>query len=220
MTRNRFHVDENSPWLKEDSGWPEEVPRKFEPDERPLYDVLADSCKAHAARRALWFEPLDAEMSYAELLRAVDAVAAGLHRRGIRQGDTVALMLPNSPQYIVSYYACHRIGAVVTGVNPIYKPQEVLHQLKTTRAKALIVLDALFEQQVAAVWDKADCGLLVTTNILDMIKGHTLKKFLGKLTGKVPTGNVPASSHPFGHLLAESDPAPEVTSIATTPPSF
>ena len=210
MTRNRFHVDENSPWLKPESGWPDEVPRQLDPDERPLYEVLSDSCRTHSARRVIWFEPLGAEMSYDELLKAVDAVAAGLHLRGIRKGDTVALMLPNSPQYIVAYYACQRIGAIVTGVNPIYKPQEVLHQLKTTHAKALIVLDALYEAQVAPIWDKSDCALLVTTNVLDMIKGHFLTKLLGKLLGKVPTGTVPAAAHPFKLLLSTCEAPPEV----------
>lgn len=211
MTRNRFHVDENSPWLKKESGWPDEVPHQLTPDERTLYDVLEDVCKDHASRRAIWFEPLNATMTYAELKQAVDRTAAGLYQRGVRKGDTVALMLPNSPQYIVSYYACHRIGAVVTGVNPTYKPQEVLHQLKTTRAGTLIVLDALYAEQVGPIIDKSDVSLLITTNIVDMVKGHLLIKLIGKLTGKIPGGPVSASAHPFLNLLSTREALPSVS---------
>ncbi len=220
MSRNRFHVDENSPWFDKASGWPDEVPHQLETDERSLYGVFTDSCKTHATRRALWFEPLDAEMTYNALEQSVDCFAAGLHQRGIRKGDTVALMLPNSPQYIVAYYACHRIGAVVTGVNPTYKPQEVLYQLRMTRATTLIVLDMLYAPQVAPILDKTDVRLLITTNIVDMIKGHFLKKTLGKLTGKVPSGPVPASAHPFIQLLATREPPPDVQVDSQDPAVF
>lgn len=210
MTRNRFYVDDNSPWFRKEAGWPDEVPHQLEPDERPLYDVLADSCGRHALRRAIWFEPLGAEMTYAELKQAVDRTAAGLYERGVRKGDTVALMLPNCPQYVVSYYACHRIGAVVSGINPIYKPQEVLHQLKAVHAKALIVLDMFYESQAGEAFEKSGAKLLVTTNIADMIKGRFFTKLLGKLTGRVPSGPVPASAHPFVSLLSTREAAPEV----------
>ncbi len=48
-------------------------------------------------------------------------------------------MLPDSFQYVVFYYACARLGAIASGINPTYKPGEVLHQLKTINAKAFIV---------------------------------------------------------------------------------
>ncbi len=211
MTGNRFYVNEESPWLKPESGWPDEVPHQFQTDERSLYEVLSDSCKDYADRRVIWFEPLNTEITYRELKLAVDRFASGLYQHNIRKGDTVALMLPNSPQYITAYYACHCIGAAVTGINPLYKPQEVLHQLKTTKAKALIVLDMLYESQVSSIWDKSGVELLVTTNIVDMIKGNHLKKLLGKLLGKIPQGSVPASSRYFNSLLSTKESLPKIS---------
>ncbi len=210
MNDKRFHVDESAIWYRSESGWPEEVPKNLEVDSRDLYRVLAESCEKYAERRVIWFQPLDATMTYRELKTAVDGFARGLHQRGIRKGDVVALMLPNSPQYIVAYYACHRLGAIVTGVNPIYKPGEVLYQLTRTHAKALVVLDALYEENVDPILGKSPCELLITTNVVDMVKGHGVKKLLGKLLGKIPTGEVPFSAVPFMEMLSAGGELPEV----------
>jgi long-chain acyl-CoA synthetase len=210
MVENRFYVDENSPWLQKSSGWPDEVPKNLELDERPLYQMLAESCHTFRDRRVIWFEPLDATMTYGELLDAVDRMAAGLHARGIARGDVVALMLPNSPQYIISFFACQKLGAIVTGVNPVYKPKEVLHQLKTTDAKAMIVLDIIFRDQVAPVYEESGIELLVVTNILDCIKGHVVQKFFGRLLGKVPMAKPPEDAVSFKLLLDATNRAPEV----------
>lgn len=210
MDDKSFHVDEGKPWFSKEAGWPEEVDRQLELDTDTLYQMLERAVEKFGDGRAIWFQPLDATMSYNQLKDAVDRVATGLHRKGIKKGDVVAMMLPNSFQYVVGYYACARIGAVVTGVNPTYKPGEILHQLKTTNAKALIVLDALYEEQVAPIFEKSPCQLLIATNVVDMVQGNGFKKFLGKLLGKIPTGAVPGSAIPFLDLLASPPEPPQV----------
>ena len=148
---NRFYVDESRPWFSDEASWPEEVPKNLELDQRNLYQVLEESEQAFGDMRAIWFQPLEAVMTYSELKNAVDRLATGFHSLGIRKGDVVAFMLPNSFQYVTCYYACMRIGAIASGINPTYKSGEVLHQLETTSAKALVVLDALFKERITTV---------------------------------------------------------------------
>jgi acyl-CoA synthetase (AMP-forming)/AMP-acid ligase II len=57
------------------------------------------------------------ELSYDDLDRISDEVAAGLQARGIGEGDVVALVLPSSPEYLVAYLAAAKAGAVTAGVN-------------------------------------------------------------------------------------------------------
>lgn len=210
MTDKRFYVDEGKPWFRADSGWPDEVPKNVTVDTRHMYQVLEESCEKFADRQVLWFQPLDATMTYRELKTAVDGFAAGLHQRGIQKGDVVGLMLPNSPQYIIAYYACHRLGAVVTGINPTYKPGEVLHQLKRTKVKALVVLDALYGPAVEPIFDKSPVELLVATNVVDLVPGNGFKKFLGKLLGKIPKGPVPSSAASFVDVMSATGALPKV----------
>ncbi len=64
------------------------------------------------------------ELSYADFDRVSGEVAAGLRRRGVGQGDVVALLMPAIPEYIVAYVAVSKVGAVTAGVNPRLSPPE------------------------------------------------------------------------------------------------
>ena len=57
------------------------------------------------------------------------------------QGDRVAIMLPNIPQYPVAVAAILRAGYVVVNVNPLYTPRELEHQLKDSGAKAIVIVE-------------------------------------------------------------------------------
>uniref|UniRef100_UPI00289D8744 AMP-binding protein n=1 Tax=Brevibacillus reuszeri TaxID=54915 RepID=UPI00289D8744 len=88
--------------------------------------------------------------TYAELEQQVDYLAAGLAKRGIGKGDSVALMMDNRPQFVSAYYAILRVGAAVVPMNPIYTPREISFILANSKAKAVIALAAL-EPVVASV---------------------------------------------------------------------
>ncbi len=64
------------------------------------------------------------ELTYIDLYQLSEAVASGLNERGIVQGDVVALALPSGLDYVIAYLAAARIGAVTTGVNPRFGPDE------------------------------------------------------------------------------------------------
>lgn len=203
-----YHVDESRPWFKEGAGWPEEVPKNFDFEKMTLGQMLANAAERWPDRRAIHF--LDTTMSFHELERHVSAFATALHQLGLKKGDVVAMILPNSYQYVIGYYAAARIGCIATGINPTYQPMEVLHQLKLTGAKALICLDALYEEKIAPIIDKSEVEKLISTNIVDVASMSPIKKFLGKLLGKIPTGEVPATSLKFKELLTTDPDVPAV----------
>ena len=63
-------------------------------------------------------------VTYEDLDRLSDEVAAGLHRRGLAEGDVVALVLPSIPEYVVAYLAAAKVGAITAGVNARLSPPE------------------------------------------------------------------------------------------------
>jgi len=82
-----------------------------------------------------------------DLSRALEKVqrfATAWQGWGSRRVTFCALMLPNSIQFVVSFYACQLLGVTVTAINPTYKALEIQHQLKDSGAKVLIILDAVF----------------------------------------------------------------------------
>ena len=87
--------------------------------------------------------------SYEELLERSGRLAGALAESGVGKGDRVALMLPNVPEYVISFFAVVRIGAVVTQVNPIYVERELEHILNNSGARTIIVHESAYPRVTA-----------------------------------------------------------------------
>ncbi len=80
------------------------------------------------------------EISFSELNKSVNRVANGLRNLGVREGDRVAIMLPNIPEFVYTFYACQKLGAVAVPFNTMYKGKEITHILRDCGAIALVCL--------------------------------------------------------------------------------
>ena len=205
---DEFRVDESRPWFTEEAGWSDEVPKNIDFPEITLGQMLRDSARKYTNHNVAWF--LETFVTFRDLDDYVDRFATALHGLGVKKGDVVAILLPNSFQYVIAYFAIVRLGAIATGVNPTYKPGEILHQLKTVNARGLIVLDALYEPAVAPIIAKTDVRFVVGTNVADLADGLGYKRFLGKLLGKIPKGKLPPTAHSFTDLLRTEPALPQV----------
>ena len=85
------------------------------------------------------------EISYRQLNRFVNALAIHLKGLGIQKGDKVAIMLPNCPEFIISYFASIRIGAVAVTVNVMSTSYELLHVIEDSDAYVLITTETLYK---------------------------------------------------------------------------
>ncbi len=84
-------------------------------------------------------------LSYGELERRVNQFARGLRDMGIKPGDRVQIVLPNTPQFIIAYYAIIKLGAVVVLSNPDANADLIVSHARETEAKAVITLSAFSE---------------------------------------------------------------------------
>lgn len=85
------------------------------------------------------------KISFEELRDKVDRLAAGLTSMGIKKGDCIAMLLLNSPEFIICMFAAFKIGAVQTHISPVYVSDEIKHQLLDSGAKTVICQDILYE---------------------------------------------------------------------------
>ncbi|MEH2479825.1 fatty-acyl-CoA synthase [Nitrobacteraceae bacterium AZCC 2146] len=124
--------------------WPIDEPRHLAVPDGVLYDALARAARARPDHPATVF--YGASLSYAELLRQVDAMAGYLQNVcGVRRGDRVLIALQNSPQYVIAYYAVMRADAVVVPVNPMNKTAEIGYLASDSGARTAIVGSDLAE---------------------------------------------------------------------------
>ncbi|OKJ71755.1 class I adenylate-forming enzyme family protein [Streptomyces sp. CB02460] len=87
----------------------------------------------------------DGRLTYRETDQLSDSVAGHLAARGLERGDRVAIMLQNSPQFVLALLGAWKAGATVVPLNPMYKSAEVGHVLKDAQVTALICADRAWE---------------------------------------------------------------------------
>src|SRR2546423_870015 len=107
-----------------------------------LPQLLGKTAAKWPGRTALIY--FGAEISYTQLLDHVNRVAAGLQALGLKKGDRVALLMPNCPQFVISYFGALRAGAIVTATSSMYTAREVTHQWNDAGAKFVIADRRLF----------------------------------------------------------------------------
>ena len=122
------------PWLKVYEGHTEPEAKFFEGS---LYDLFRESVEKHQDKIALSF--YGTEIGFPQLQAMAEKMAASLAASGVQKGDRVALMLPNCPQYVVSFFATVRLGAIVTQLNPMYVEREIEHILTDSGAETIVV---------------------------------------------------------------------------------
>ncbi len=147
-----------------------DVPRSLEYPAIPFFRFLEDSARRFPDRPALIFKPAHqgfagSAMTYRELNALSDRFAAALyHELGVRKGDRVALILPNTPQFVIAYFAVLKVGGIVVATNPIYTPRELEYQLADCGATVAVVLSRLYER-VKSIQARTAVRRVVATHI-------------------------------------------------------
>ncbi|MCD7060525.1 long-chain-fatty-acid--CoA ligase [Pelagibacterium xiamenense] len=125
------------PWEK---SYPEDIEWDVEIATRPVHEQLRASCARMGDATALDF--MGATTSFSSLWRQIEAFAGALQSElGIKKGDRVALLMPNCPNYVISYYAVLLVGGTVVNCNPLYSSAEIGHIVANAGAEIMITLD-------------------------------------------------------------------------------
>ncbi|MEW6554507.1 MAG: long-chain fatty acid--CoA ligase [Actinomycetota bacterium] len=143
------------------------VPESIRYPRIPLYQLLELTCVKYDENVATIF--FDRKLTYGELRDNVRRMATALKGMGVRKGDRVALMLPNCPQFIVSYYGVLEAGATVVNVSPLHVERELDYEFNDSGAETLIYLD-LFDERIQNVKGSTPLKRLIVTSITDYME--------------------------------------------------
>ncbi|MFC5587734.1 long-chain fatty acid--CoA ligase [Sporosarcina soli] len=119
----------DKPWYK---FYPKSLLKEVDVPQGGLFTVLEESASNYPDAIAVMDS--EREFTYAQLRLAVETFSSALYKRGFRKGDRMAIMLPNSIEYIISYFTILRLGGVICQVNPMYQPMELEYILKDSDA--------------------------------------------------------------------------------------
>jgi long-chain acyl-CoA synthetase len=101
--------------------------------------LLAKSVADFANRSAIEFR--DRSITYAELGRAVDAMAAAFLRRGLKRQEAIAVYLPNLPLHPIAFFGGLKAGGKIVHLSPLDAERELMHKLKDSGARILVTAD-------------------------------------------------------------------------------
>jgi long-chain acyl-CoA synthetase len=161
MTSSTDSAYAAKPWLKNYDLW---VPAEINPPNQPLYQILQIASGAYRDKPAVAF--MGAFIDFGDVKKLVDRLATALQNLGVVKGDRVGVMLPNCPQYLISFFAVVRLGAIVVNVNPIYTPREIEMVAKDSGMRAIIALD-LLASNIFGVRANTAIEHVILTSLLD-----------------------------------------------------
>jgi len=145
-------------------------------------------CEKYPDRPAIIY--LGEKFTYTRLRNLIDRFATALNRLGVRKGDKVMLYITNSAQWVISFFAIQKIGAVVVPVAPIYTSFEIEYMINDAGVETVICLDTNFGY-VQEIFSKTGLKRAIVTNLVDLLP--IWKRSVGFLFDKIPKGIVKKS---------------------------
>jgi long-chain acyl-CoA synthetase len=169
--------DLQTPWLK---NYEDGVPYSLVYPHVPLTHFLKQAAESFPHNLAMVFA--QKIFSFQDLQAKVNALASALIALGTKKGNRVALLLPNSPPYVIGYYAILQVGAIVVNLSPLAVERELLYFLNHAEVRTLIVAEPLFSR-IAGIAPQSSLKNILVTCLRDW---GADKKPAGKKKNTIP----------------------------------
>jgi long-chain acyl-CoA synthetase len=157
------NASEFRPWFKH---YDPEVPPHLTYPHVPLYRLLDETAAKHPDSPCTNF--FSRRLTYQQIKELSDRFAASIQSLGIRKGDRVVLLLPNSPQFLVAYYGLLKAGTVIVPLNPLSTERELEFYLTDSGAAVAITIP-LFLNKVVSIRSKTPLQHIVYSRLADFL---------------------------------------------------
>lgn len=154
---------EHRPWH---DYYDEGIPTSLTYPAVPIFHFLEDSAKKYPDKPCTIFK--GAVISYKEMSRTTDQLAAALVDLGVKKGDRVGLLIPNTPQFVMAYFAILKAGGIVVATNPQYTGREITHQANDSGMELMILMSNYYEL-VKKVQAETGISQIIVTNIKETL---------------------------------------------------
>ncbi len=141
--------------------WIDEYP------EHSIFEQLRASSQRYPDLTAIEFQ--GRKYSYKQLIQNIEDVAAALVTIGIKKGDYVSIITPNTPQALFMIYAVNRIGAVANMIHPLLSANEIKQFVENTDSAAILTLDMIYPKFAKIKWDTSKEPKMILARIVDAL---------------------------------------------------
>ncbi len=139
-------------------------------DEYPEFSMVSlikETATKHPNNIALEFQ--NKKTTFSEFISSIESTAKSLISVGVKKGDFVSIIAPNTPQALVSVYAVNRIGAVANMIHPLLSVNEIQKFVEHVESKVIITFDMLFNKLSEISWKKDKKPIIILARIADAL---------------------------------------------------
>jgi len=140
-----------------------------------LIDLFRNSAKDNNDKNALYFK--GKLKSYKTALEEINRLAYSFKKLGLEKGDRIAVLLPNCPQFYITFFAAQSIGVIFTSINPLYSAAEISNILSDCKPKMIVTL-RMFAKKIREVEKQIKIDNVVITSVSEELP--IIKKILYK----------------------------------------
>jgi long-chain acyl-CoA synthetase len=208
----------DAPWTK---FYENGVPKSITYPSGTLPDLLDAAAAEFGDRTALTFyaDPKlpPSRMSYRAFRDATLRLATALYQLGVRKGDRVAIMLPNCPQFPITFYALLRLGAVAVNTNPLYVAREMREQFNDSGAETVVLLNVFFPR-LREIRGSTKVKRVIVVDVAETLgfPWRSIVRLVQKKHGEYVAVHPESDIFFWPRLLAKHPPTPPETRLAAS----
>jgi long-chain acyl-CoA synthetase len=154
---------DDRPWFKlYDKG----VPHHIDYPAISLVGMLEEAAQKYPNSPCTIFK--GAVITYREMDKLTNQLAAGITGLGVKKGDRVGIFMPNTPQFVITFFAILKAGGVVVAVNPLYAVREIIHQVNDAGIEVMFVMSN-FYNHIKKAQPNTKIKKIIVTNIKESL---------------------------------------------------
>lgn len=153
VSKNPFFKYENS-----------ELPLGFEVPDASMFGVLKFA--AENQPDSLAYEYFGTKCTYGNLVKKIEGISGAYYALGVRKGDIVTIIMPNTPEAVISIYALNRIGAVANILHPLSAQEEIKNHINRVKSKVLLCV-SISTEKVSKIIDKTSVEKVIVASPAD-----------------------------------------------------
>ncbi|MCE7861872.1 MAG: long-chain fatty acid--CoA ligase, partial [Chloroflexi bacterium CFX2] len=142
------------------------MPQTIEYPKVPLFHFLEEAARKYPDRACTVFK--GAVVSYRDMNKMADSIAAALAEMGVKKGDRVGIFMPNIPQFVPAYFGILKAGGVVVAVNPTYPVEEILTPVNDAGIEVMFCMSR-FYGKLKEVRARSGLKKIIVSNIKEAL---------------------------------------------------
>jgi len=186
--------------LKEKFLGPKKVRRHLTYPDVSMYEMVRRCARKYPELIA--YSYYGNRVTYSSYIKKIDTCANAYARLGVVKGDVVSIVMPNTPEAIISFYALNKIGAVINMIHPLSSEEEIKYAMETTKTKYALVADIVYKK-VKNIKDELKLNKIIFSSVSESMDPITKIGYKFKTIGKVDN-NLTEDTVAFGRFYNRS----------------